>query len=220
MSNDVKKPDSEGDELLVFPEWHNRIPKIFFGVVGPVATAVVLGLVWYYFSPRFTDVGYRPEQPVPYSHKLHAGNMEMDCRYCHSHVEKSWSAGVPSTSTCMNCHRHVKTDSAALLPVRESHGTGEPVPWVRIHKVADYAYFNHAAHVNPAAEGNAAIGCESCHGRVDQMVVGQQQEPLSMRWCLDCHREPEKHLRPKDQITTMGYEPEGCDQIAAGLKLK
>lgn len=218
--SESKKPDADGGEFLVFPEWHNKVPKIVFGVIGPMATALVIGLVWYYFSPRFTDVGYRPDQPVPYSHKLHAGNMGMDCRYCHNIVEDSHSAGVPSTSTCMNCHRHVKQNSPLLLPVRESFATGKPVPWVRIHKVADYAYFNHAAHVNPSADGTAAIGCESCHGRVDQMVVVSQQEPLSMRWCLDCHREPEKHLRPKSEVTTMGWQAPGGDQVAYGLKLK
>jgi len=219
MSDAEKKPDADG-EFLVFPEWHNKVPKIIFGVIGPVVTALVIGLVWYYFSPEFTDVGYTPEQPVAYSHKLHAGNMGIDCRYCHSHVDQSPSAGVPSTATCMNCHRHVKKDSAELLPVRESWVTGQPVPWVRVHKVADYAYFNHAAHLNPREGGGAAIGCESCHGRVDQMVVVGQQEPLSMRWCLECHREPEKFLRPKSEITTMGYEAPGGDQVAAGLKLK
>lgn len=218
--SEEKKPDTQGEGFFVFPEWHNKIPKVFFGVIGPIATAVIIGAVWYYFSPRFTDVGYRPEQPVPYSHKLHAGNMEMDCRYCHSHVERSWSAGVPPTETCMNCHRQVRKDSPALLPVRESWATGQPIPWVRVHKVADYAYFNHAAHVNPRAGATAAIGCESCHGRIDQMVVVGQQEPLSMGWCLDCHRAPENHLRPISEVTTMGYVPAGGDQIAVGQKLK
>lgn len=220
MSDDAKTPDNDGEDLLVFPAWHNKVPPIIFGVIGPVATAVVIGLVWYYFSPRYTDTGYRPEQPVEYSHKKHAGDLGMDCRYCHSHVDKSWSAGVPPTETCMNCHRHVKKDSPKLLPVRESWATGQPVPWVRVHKVADYAYFNHSAHVNPRSESTAAIGCESCHGRIDQQIVVQQQEPLSMGWCLDCHREPELHLRPKSEVTTMGYEAPGGDQVAAGTKLK
>ena len=151
---------------------------------------------------------------MAYSHKLHAGDLAIDCRYCHVGVEKGAHAGVPPTQTCMNCHTNVKKDSPYLLPVRESWASGKPVEWVRIHKTPDYAYFDHSIHVN------AAIGCESCHGRIDQMVEVWQDQPLSMGWCLDCHKAPENHLRPKGTSTVMGYTPPGGDQLALGEKIK
>jgi hypothetical protein len=211
MSNDKHGPD-KGDELYTFPAWHNMVPPIFFFVIGPVVTVLAIGGVWYYFSPKFTDVGYMPEQPVPYSHKLHAGDLKIDCRYCHTGVEKTAKAGVPPTQTCMNCHQAVKTDSPHLKLVRESWNNGKeggkPIPWVRIHKVADYAYFDHSAHIQ------VGIGCESCHGRIDRMVEVSQVEPLSMGWCLDCHNNPKPHLRPKDKVTVMGYVHKETDKVA------
>ncbi|MEE2755024.1 MAG: cytochrome c3 family protein [Myxococcota bacterium] len=205
MSNDKHESDRD-DELLTFPSWHNIIPPIFFLVVGPVVTLLAIGGVWYYFSPKFTDVGYMPEQPVHYSHKLHAGELKIDCRYCHTSVEKTPWAGVPPTQTCMNCHNAVKTKSPKLEMVRQSWKTGESIPWVRVHKIADYAYFDHSAHVQ------VGVGCESCHGRIDQMVEVWQSQPLSMGWCLECHNAPEQHLRPKDKVTVMGYKPSPGDK--------
>ena len=205
MSNE-KRGSEKDNELFRFPSWHNIVPPIFFLVVGPVATILAIGGVWYYFSPKFTDVGYMPEQPVHYSHKLHAGELKIDCRYCHTSVEKTAWAGVPPTQTCMNCHNAVKTKSPKLELVRQSWKTGESIPWVRVHKVADYAYFNHSAHVQ------VGVGCESCHGRIDQMVEVWQSQPLSMGWCLECHNAPEKHLRPKDKVTVMGYVPDPADK--------
>ena len=143
MSKDSEK------KIWTFPAWHNNVPPIFFLIVGPVATVLAIGLVWYYFSPKFTDVGYMPEQPVPYSHALHAGELKIDCRYCHVSVEKTAYAGIPPTATCMNCHQFVKTMSEKLKPIRESYADkNKPVEWVRIHKIADYAYFNHSVHIN------------------------------------------------------------------------
>ncbi len=218
MSDEASAAGSrDEDELFVFPSWHNQIPPIVFGVVGPLLAVLVIGGIWYYFSPRNTDVGYRPEQPVAYSHKLHAGDMAIDCRYCHVGVERGPVAGVPPTETCMNCHASVKTDSPKLLPVRESFRTGDPLKWVRVHKTPDYAYFDHSAHIA------AAIGCESCHGRVDQMPVVQQVEPLNMQWCLDCHMAPEEHLRPTEHVTTMGYDAlqdVGKPQLEVGEEIK
>lgn len=156
-------------------------------------------LVWYYFSPEYTDVGYAPEQPVPYSHRVHIDQLNLDCRYCHNWVEVSDHSNIPATQTCMNCHNQIRTESLALLPVRESWATGEPVEWVKVHALPDYAEFSHAVHVNNG------VGCETCHGRVDQMDVVRQEEPLSMGWCLECHRQPELYLRPTEEITTMGY---------------
>ena len=212
MSNEKHGSDRD-DELLKFPSWHNIIPPIFFLVVGPVVTLLAIGGVWYYFSPKFTDVGYMPEQPVHYSHKLHAGELKIDCRYCHTAVEKTAWAGVPPTQTCMNCHNAVKTKSPKLEMVRQSWKTGESIPWVRVHKIADYAYFDHSAHVQ------VGVGCESCHGRIDQMVEVWQSQPLSMGWCLECHNAPEQHLRPKDKVTVMGYTPSPGDKerIATGV---
>jgi hypothetical protein len=159
------------------------------------------GIVWYFFSPEFTDVGFRPKQPVDYSHKLHAGDLGLDCRYCHVGVERSAVAGVPSTQTCMNCHKLIKTDSEKLLKVRESWETGKPIEWVKVHKIPDYAYFSHSAHIRPG------VGCASCHGNVARMEVVTQVEPLSMSWCLNCHRDPDMHLRPAGEITNMVWEP-------------
>ena len=152
-------------------------------------------------SPEFTDVGYRPDQPVNYSHKLHVGELGMDCRYCHTSVEKSQEANIPPTQTCMNCHEVVGVDNKELSLVRDSWENGNPIEWVRVHMLPDYAYFDHSIHIT------AGVGCASCHGRVDQMEKVMQVEPLSMSWCLDCHRNPENHIRPADQITNMDWEP-------------
>lgn len=188
----------------IFPRWTNNIP-IAIGVLAPLVGAGLVFAVAYWFSPRYTDVGYRPEQPVPYSHKLHAGDMGIDCRYCHNTVERSAHAAIPPTATCMNCHEQVKTESLRLRKVRESYQTGEPIEWVRVHQLPDYAYFNHSAHLA------AGVGCASCHGRVDKMVVVEMVQPLSMGWCLDCHRNPEPNLRPLDQVTNMNWDPAAED---------
>jgi hypothetical protein len=195
----MSEQETHKKDHWTFPKWHNQIPLVVFGVIGPVATILVIAGVWYYFSPRYTDVGYRPEQPVAYSHKLHAGDLGLDCRYCHTGVEIASSARVPPTQTCMNCHTQIKSKSPKLRLVRESWIEDKPIEWVRIHKTPDYAYFEHSAHIQ------AGVGCESCHGRIDQMVEVTQAEPLNMGWCLDCHRNPENHLRPTSEVTTMGY---------------
>ena len=218
----------------IFPRWTNEIPK----VAPPVLTVVgafAIFVVWFWFSPKHTDVGYQPIQPVPYSHKLHAGDMGMDCRYCHYNVERSAHAGVPPTQVCLNCHRQVRTESSKLQPVRDALAEdgkslladAPSIPWRRIHKIPDYAYFDHSAHVT------VGVGCQSCHGRIDQMVVVRQVEPLSMGWCLDCHRdvrhfedrgaEPADVLRPNDvEITSMVWGPEhpSYDGWKAGAREK
>ncbi len=154
----------------------------------------------YFGSPEYTDAGYGPQQPVPYSHKVHAGDLGMDCRYCHSHVEISRHAQVPPTKTCMNCHVMIKANSEALKPIRESWDNGDPIRWIRVHNLPDYAYFDHSAHLN------AGVGCISCHGRVDTMTVVMQQEPLSMGWCLQCHRNPSPHLRPVSEVANFEWK--------------
>lgn len=182
----------------IFAKKANLLPM--FSLAGSLFGGVLLiFLIWYYFSPEFTDVGYSPAQPVDYSHRVHAGQLGMDCRYCHTGVEISEVAQVPPTQTCMNCHSQIRTESLALIPLRESWASGEPIEWIRVHHLPQFAQFSHAIHVNNG------VGCETCHGRVDQMDVVTLQEPLSMGWCLDCHRQPELYLRPDEHVTTMGY---------------
>ena len=194
---------------VIFPKWTNRVP-VLIALGAPVVLLGVILAVWYWFSPKFTDVGYAPLQPVPFSHALHAGDLGLDCRYCHNTVEQAAHAAVPPTETCMNCHTQVRgrdrdvsdpdSYSPALQPVADAWATGEPIRWVRVHMLPDYAYFDHSVHLA------AGVGCSSCHGRIDTMDVVRQAEPLSMSWCLDCHRNPEPHLRPRDEVTNMAWD--------------
>jgi len=190
---------------FVFPRWSNLLLPAAL-IVGLTAPLYVVLMVAYGFSPKTTDVGYQPEQPVPFSHLIHAGELGIDCRYCHTSVEDSSHSVIPPTQTCMNCHSQVHLESKALEPVRQSWETGEPIEWVRIHDLPDYAYFNHAAHVN------RGVSCVSCHGRVDRMEEVYQHEPLSMAWCLECHRNPEPHLRDPALVTDLGWEFEGTSE--------
>jgi hypothetical protein len=192
----------------VFPRWTNETPRLI--TLGTLAaTAFGIFAVYWWASPYNTDVGYQPKQPIPYSHKLHVGQLGMDCRYCHAYVERGAFAGVPPTQVCMNCHRQVKKDSALLEPLRKSWADGngtESIPWKRIHKIPDFAYFNHSAHVGVGVGANrAAIGCETCHGRIDTMEVVHQVQPLSMSWCIECHSNPAPNLRPVEKVTAMGF---------------
>jgi menaquinone reductase, multiheme cytochrome c subunit len=199
---------------FVFPRWANKT-RALAGVLLGAAPLYLTGLVWYGASPKTTDVGYEPKQPVPYSHALHAGQLGLDCRYCHNTVEQAAHAAIPATQTCMNCHEMVHTKSDKLAPVRASWETNEPVEWVKVHDLPDYVYFNHSAHVT------RGVGCVSCHGRVDQMEEVHQVEPLSMSWCLQCHRNPEKNLRPPEEVTNMTWAPpDGQDPIEYGKMLR
>src|SRR5438093_595144 len=182
----------------IFPKWTNRLPLQI--AVGPVlvGTAVTAG-VWYYFTPKYTRVGYQPIQPVAFSHAIHVDQVGLDCRYCHSAVEKSWYSNIPTPSTCMNCHNQVLKDSPKLELVRESAATGKPIPWVQIHKVPDYVYFNHSVHVN------RGVSCVECHGKINKMDEVYHAKPLSMAFCLECHRDPAARLRPPDKITDLNW---------------
>ena len=151
-------------------------------------------------------------QPIPFSHEHHVGGLGLDCRYCHTTVETSSFANLPPTKTCMNCHSQIWISSPTLEPVRASFRTGTSIPWTRVYDLPDFVYFNHGIHVNKG------IGCESCHGRVDRMPRMWQQPSLQMQWCLDCHRNPEPNLRPREFVTTMGYHPAG-DQAEIGPRL-
>ncbi len=185
-----------------FPKWSNYLaPVIIIVFIGSTLGAV--GFIWYYGSPKFTDVGYRPVQPVPFSHRLHAGELGMDCRYCHASVELSHEANIPPTQTCMNCHKMVRPDSENLKLVRDSYEKNIPIPWVRVHKIAEYAYFNHGVHLR------AGVGCASCHGNVAKMEIVEQKQPMSMGWCLTCHRDPAMHLRDLNHVslTNMEWQP-------------
>ncbi len=193
-----------------FPRWTNWLPlKIAIALVF-----VVVGLsfgVTYYFTPKYTRVGYMPTQPVPFSHKIHAGQLGLDCRFCHSFGERSSHSNIPNNQTCANCHAsgkgQIKLNSPKLELVRKAaEPGGEPIRWVKVHKAPDYVYFNHSAHLN------RGISCVSCHGRVDQMDVVYHHEPQSMGWCLDCHRNPEKNLRPLTEITNLAYTPESVNR--------
>lgn len=177
-----------------------------------MGSGVAVGGVWYFGSPLYTDVGYRPVQPVAFSHKLHAGDLGIDCRYCHTSVESSAVASVPPTQICMNCHNLVGQKNDKLKGVRQSWADDVPIKWVRVHELPGYSYFDHSLHLN------AGVGCASCHGRVDQMEVVTQREPLSMGWCLDCHRDPSPHIRPAGQLTNMAWEPDDSATVATYSK--
>ena len=184
----------------IFPSWTNRLP-LYLAAGGLVAGTLAVGGIWYFFSPRYTDVGYQPVQPVAYSHKLHAGELGINCLYCHATVDRAPAAVVPPTRTCMNCHHLIRRDSPALAAIRASASTGRRMEWVRVHNLPGYAYFDHRPHLR------AGVGCATCHGRIDQMEVVAQQQPLSMSWCVDCHRDPDPYLRPADEVTNMDWSP-------------
>lgn len=183
----------------VFPRWSNLLlPTI--AVVALTAPLYAALLIAYGFSPKTLDQGYMPTQPVPFSHAVHAGVLGMDCRYCHNTVETAAFAAIPPTQTCMNCHTQVVKDSPKLAQVRKSYEEGTSIEWIKVHTLAEYAYFDHSAHIN------RGVGCVSCHGRIDQMEIVYQASPLSMGWCLDCHRNPEPHLRPVSEITNLAWD--------------
>jgi hypothetical protein len=197
----------------IFPQSANALSK-----VSIIITVIVLGgLGGAAFelgadSSYATNQGVMRSQPVPFSHTHHVGSMGIDCRYCHNTVETSAYANIPPTKTCMNCHSQIWVNSSTLEPVRASYRTDQSIPWVKVHDLPDFVYFNHSIHIKKG------VGCETCHGRVDKMPLMYQQNNLEMRWCLDCHRHPEQYVRPRKFITTMGYVPDG-DQEEIGRKL-
>lgn len=159
-----------------------------------------------------TQVGVARDQPVPFSHARHVGGNGIDCRYCHTSVTESSFAGIPPTETCMTCHSQILPDAPMLEPVRESFRTGKPLQWTRVHDLPKFVYFNHSIHV---AKG---VGCATCHGQVDKMPLMWKTQSLQMEWCLQCHRNPEKFVRPREHVFDMNWKPEG-DQIELGTKL-
>lgn len=212
----VETPKTEtfdGDRFY-FPPWANYL--------FPAALIVAIGMLTYLplvmtlgLSPTTRAVGYQPKQPVPFSHAVHAGKLKMDCRYCHTTVETAAFAAIPPTQTCLNCHAGIKSDSPQLEPVRASFEKGTPVSWIKVHDLPDFVYFNHSAHVNKG------VACQKCHGQITEMEEVRQDQPLSMAWCLECHRAPENHLRPRNQVTSMTWDVAtiGKTQQALGREL-
>ncbi len=188
---------------FLFPEWTQTLKK-FVTVLALGTPLYLLGLVAFGITPEALREGYQPEQPVPYSHATHVGKLGLSCEYCHNTVTKAGHAAIPPAATCMNCHTSIHYNSPKLQPVREAYTEDKKLAWVRVHDLPDYSYFNHSAHVT------RGVGCESCHGRIDQMEEVYQVKPLTMGWCLDCHNNPEPHLREPKDVTVMGYvQPEG-----------
>jgi hypothetical protein len=206
----------------IFHRSFNTLSKV--SVFGALLILAFLGWVLYVWSSSSyaTNARIAREQPVPFSHEHHVSGLGIDCRYCHESADKSSFAGMPPTKTCMNCHEQIWTGSDMLGPVRESYRKGEPIKWVRVYRLADFAYFDHSVHVNKG------VGCASCHGPVQQMPLTYQYGSLLMEWCLDCHRKPEDHLRPRSKVYDMEFEPsqetdengKPFDQATLGAKLK
>lgn len=199
------------------------MPQIFHPSTNVISKVSIFGAIFFlaafawvltqiFRSSYATNVGVAIEQPVPFSHEHHVAGLGIDCRYCHSSVEESRFADIPPTHTCMTCHVQIWADSPVLEPVRSSFETGEPILWIRVNDLADFVYFDHSIHV---ANG---VGCETCHGRVDRMPLTWKAHTLYMDWCLECHREPERFVRPRDRVFEMGWEPE-VDQLALGRQL-
>ena len=182
------------------------------------AVFIVGGLLWLFGaierSPYITQAGVVREQPVPFSHRHHVAQLGIDCRYCHTSVEESTFAGIPSTQTCMTCHSQIHATSPMLEPVRESWRTGESLQWVRVHDLPDFAYFNHSIHVKKG------IGCETCHGPVGEMALMWREATLQMEWCLSCHRHPERFVRPREEVFTLNWRPPADQPEFAGQLVK
>lgn len=197
--------------MQVFHRSANTLSR--FSIFGAVfLIALVLWFLWQLnASPYATQVRDAKAQPVPFSHEHHVAGLGIDCRYCHTSVETSSYAGIPPTSTCMNCHKQIWLNAEMLEPVRASFRDGEPIVWQRVHRLPEFVQFNHSIHVQKG------IGCVSCHGRVDQMPLTWQEKPLTMAWCLECHRAPENHVRPRDKVFDLAWEAENQKELGPQL---
>ena len=190
---DIRRP---GGRFARSPQF-----RLLVGLSGLLTLILIGGVaLGYYATDANLNVGYGPVQPIEFSHKLHAGDLGLDCRFCHFTVERSAFAALPPTQICMKCHSKVRTDSVKLLPVRATFAESKPIPWVRVHKLPDFVYFDHAVHLT------AGVGCSTCHGRVDQMQRVEQVQSLSMGWCIDCHRQPAPFLRSTADLTNMSWK--------------
>jgi hypothetical protein len=198
----------------VFHRSTNTIARLT--IYGAAFLIAALGWAVYELSasPYVTDMSVAKDQPVPFSHKHHAGELGIDCRYCHTSVEKSSFAGVPPTQTCMTCHSQIWTNASMLEPVRASYRDDKSIEWIRVNALPDFVYFDHSIHV---AKG---VGCTTCHGQIAEMPLTQRAGTLYMSWCLECHRQPEKYLRPKSEVFNPYYDPpSGEKQLELGKKL-
>jgi len=190
----------------------NSIAKVTSFGVGLLLIVVGLSLAGFIRSDCYTSTNNPINQPVPFSHERHVAANGIECVYCHTSVEDSAFAGIPPAETCMTCHSQILADSPLLEPVRRAYESGEPIEWVRVNDLPDYAYFNHSIHVNKG------VGCETCHGPINQMRLTWKEHTLQMEWCLACHRAPEKFVRPREEVFTMGWEPPEA-QLALGTRL-
>jgi len=196
----------------IFHRSTNTISRLsIFGSLVLIV-ALVAALAAINESSYISEVGVARIQPVPFSHKHHVTDDGIDCRYCHTSVEKSSFAGIPPTKICMNCHTQIWSDSEMLKPVRESFRTGQSLEWTRVHNLPGFVYFDHSIHIHKG------IGCSTCHGRVDEMPLMWRENSLYMKWCLECHRNPERFVRPREYVFSMDYQPP-ANQIALGEKL-
>lgn len=184
----------------IFHPSTNVISKL--SIVAVAVLVPVLGVAGYFLNMTYGLAMHVPlPQPVEFSHQHHVTDDGIDCRYCHTSVDKAASAGMPSTEVCMTCHSQIWKDSPLIKPIYDSYRTGKPIEWNRVHDLPDFAYFNHSIHVQKG------VSCVSCHGRVDKMPITWKEKDLSMAWCLDCHRNPEKNLRPREQVYNLGWKP-------------
>lgn len=190
-----------------FPPWSNTAFGVALAALLLGGAAVIAAPIVYVRTPWNTNERVTVTQPVEFDHRHHYQDDSIDCRFCHNTVEQAATAGIPSTGKCMGCHNQIWNDSPKLEIVRQSYFSGAPIRWRRVHNLPDFVYFNHAIHVSQG------IGCVTCHGRVDQMAAVQQVVTLQMGWCLDCHRAPERHLRPLDKIASMTWAPEGDPEV-------
>lgn len=199
------------------------MPQIFHPSTNPFSKVSIFGAIFFvaafawvltliFRSSYATNVNVAIDQPVPFSHEHHVSGLGIDCRYCHTSVEVSSFADIPPVHTCMTCHVQIWSDSPVLEPIRSSYQSGEPIEWVRVNDLPDFVYFDHSIHVSKG------VGCETCHGRVDQMPLTWKANSLYMEWCLECHRQPERFVRPRDQVFEMGWEPQQ-KQIELGRML-
>ncbi len=196
----------------IFHRSTNTISRVT--IFGSIALAVIIVAAFAAIneSSYITEVGVARIQPVPFSHKHHVRDDGIDCRYCHTSVEESSFAGIPPTKTCMNCHTQIWADSPMLAPVRESFRSGQSIEWTRVHNLPGFVYFDHSIHIHKG------MGCSTCHGQIDQMPLTWRVNSLYMNWCLQCHREPERFVRPREYVFSMDYKPP-ADQLALGRKL-
>ena len=196
----------------IFRPTDNIVTKIFLIISAILPLAIILSMSQFTRSSYVTKVGTPYEQPVPFSHEHHVTELGIDCRYCHTSVERSSFAGIPPTKTCMNCHSQIFPTSPFLEPVRASFRSGQSIVWTRVNDLPDFAYFNHSIHINKG------VGCTTCHGPVDRMPLMWQAESLQMSWCIDCHRHPESYVRPREAVFRTDYVPP-ADQEALGRRL-